>query len=1000
MAKFFLLFVSLFFLPLPLFAATDIVINEIAWMGTKTSSSDEWLELANLSDLPQDISGWKLETLDKGIAVELKGTIPARGFFLLERTDDTTVPGMSADQIFSGSFSNTSEVVVLKDTTGNIVDTVDAARGWPAGDNTSKDTMQRSGGTWISAAGTPKIANATAPTPQNKPAQTAPTSVITPTSTQPTQQSQTQPQPLVNVQAHYPATFYISEFFPDPKGADDQGEWIELYNDSEQQESLAGFFLDDAQKGSHPYQIPAGTLIPAKGYSVFTRKVTGIALNNKDDQVRLLYPNKQVAAQVSYTQAKEGQAAAYDRVKNKVFWTSKPTPGQANNIPSLIKLANTSKPIYQQSEIKTINSLPNASLTTQKKANNQTASALPLKEQGSLSDFWAILISLGLGGAAMFGYLRFFKKTTLIMLLGVISLVIPFMARADAFPVLNELDLLKRAQVDAQLVRSGSHSLIYVEKGISISLAAVQDLGMVFDSTIYPRLTDLFGSPFEPGVNNDQVTILFTSIDTQEGGYFISSQPSTIYVNASFLDTSSRVKEIVAHELQHLIAYTQKDRRLKTSEARWINEMRSEYASTYANVGTRFLAERAKEFKKQPYDNIFDWHDDVSDYGYISMLAHYLAARFGDAFYRQEVRTDRVDRASIEQTLKQIDPALTFAKVFSEWRLTNYINDSSILNGKYSYKNSIINARLKADASTSYNAAPESQIITTNVSSSNSGAVAFYFNGTRSKVTFATPDRSADLVVTYLKQSQDGTFFDGQATMEHGTADIMIGSDIHAAIFSMSNLSDTVAQTTFTMNVGPRTLSQPSITGVQPVILDPAFANDKYFIKGGDFDADAVVTVNGQTTQAIFQDARTLLVTIHASTPSVEIALTNPDNAQAHFTWQRSTLNSGSLVRKSNDYKVYLYDHNYLRHIASARIFSFYPHLATQNVGVVSPDAVQNIPVSTLIRAAGDTKVYEIFPNGKKRWIKTAEEFTSRGFDWNAIFIVNTKELAFYPTTL
>lgn len=121
-------------------AANDVVINEIAWMGTTASYADEWIELHNPTSSSISIDGWTLNAVDGDPAISLSGTIPAGGHYLLERTDDSTVPNVSANQIYSGSMSNTSETLELKDSTGTLIDSVDQ---WYAGDNNTKATMER-----------------------------------------------------------------------------------------------------------------------------------------------------------------------------------------------------------------------------------------------------------------------------------------------------------------------------------------------------------------------------------------------------------------------------------------------------------------------------------------------------------------------------------------------------------------------------------------------------------------------------------------------------------------------------------------------------------------------------------------------------------------------------------------------------------------------------------------------------------------------------------------
>ena len=140
-----LLIIGSLFIPLNfvLGADGDIVINEIAWMGTEVSSSDEWIELYNNTDQEIDLTGWTLKSADERPEISLNGIIPAQGFFLLERTDDNSVLEITADQIYSGALSNSGEKLGLYDTEDNLIDSVDCSEGWFSGDNSSKQTMER-----------------------------------------------------------------------------------------------------------------------------------------------------------------------------------------------------------------------------------------------------------------------------------------------------------------------------------------------------------------------------------------------------------------------------------------------------------------------------------------------------------------------------------------------------------------------------------------------------------------------------------------------------------------------------------------------------------------------------------------------------------------------------------------------------------------------------------------------------------------------------------------
>jgi phosphatidylserine/phosphatidylglycerophosphate/cardiolipin synthase-like enzyme len=116
------------------------VITEIAWMGTTADANDEWIELYNPTNQVIQLDGWTLRASDGTPSIQLSGSISPGDTYLLERTDDTTVPGIAADQIFTGALSNTGEILELVNSSNQISDTISK---WYAGDSASKATMER-----------------------------------------------------------------------------------------------------------------------------------------------------------------------------------------------------------------------------------------------------------------------------------------------------------------------------------------------------------------------------------------------------------------------------------------------------------------------------------------------------------------------------------------------------------------------------------------------------------------------------------------------------------------------------------------------------------------------------------------------------------------------------------------------------------------------------------------------------------------------------------------
>ncbi|HEY88413.1 MAG TPA: DUF11 domain-containing protein [Thermoflexia bacterium] len=122
----------------------DVVINEVAWMGTAANYNDEWMELYNTTAHAITLTGWTLQAADGTPNITLNGSISAHGYFLLERTNDTTINDIPADQIYTGDLGNTGEILTLSDDASQVIDTANGAGGaWPGGDNGTKSSMER-----------------------------------------------------------------------------------------------------------------------------------------------------------------------------------------------------------------------------------------------------------------------------------------------------------------------------------------------------------------------------------------------------------------------------------------------------------------------------------------------------------------------------------------------------------------------------------------------------------------------------------------------------------------------------------------------------------------------------------------------------------------------------------------------------------------------------------------------------------------------------------------
>lgn len=286
--------------PSPFVAPTHVspqavLINEVAWSGTRASSSDEWIELHNPGADAISLAGWRL-TDGADISISLSGSLAAYSFHLLERTDDTTVSDIAADGIYTGSLRDAGEVLQLLGPAGEVVDSANSSGGgWPAGRASPKTSMERRGGedfpgNWgnytgyygngVDASGAPI---------RGTPRRT--NSLLFPTP----------------IPAGIPSRIVINEVLIRPRhdwegtgGVTTGDEFIELYNAGPLPVYLKGWWLDDvAVGGSKPYDLPGVTISP-RGFAVFFRTKTKIALNDSGDTVRLLAPDGRLIDQISY----------------------------------------------------------------------------------------------------------------------------------------------------------------------------------------------------------------------------------------------------------------------------------------------------------------------------------------------------------------------------------------------------------------------------------------------------------------------------------------------------------------------------------------------------------------------------------------------------------------------------------------------------------------------------------------------------------------------------
>ena len=143
---------------------SPVILNEVAWMGAESGATHEWIELRNVSGKNVNMAGWQLLNENERIRLTFpQKTEFAKQYMVLARDAGNAALKLNAELAFAGSIRNSNEGLRLFDNECNLIDEVLAFPNWPAGNNSTKQTMERTGNSsWANSAspgGTPRQEN-------------------------------------------------------------------------------------------------------------------------------------------------------------------------------------------------------------------------------------------------------------------------------------------------------------------------------------------------------------------------------------------------------------------------------------------------------------------------------------------------------------------------------------------------------------------------------------------------------------------------------------------------------------------------------------------------------------------------------------------------------------------------------------------------------------------------------------------------------------------------
>jgi len=284
----FLLTLFLFVLiPLVVRAKGGVVVNEIFPNPEGSDKGKEFVELYNESDEKVNLDYWILRKISK------KGSIKEYNF----EEGDKIEEGEYLEIKFSG-LNNDGATIVIIDTEGEEVDNKTYGKSLEGKSYNRDEEGKENDWYWANETGGGENVD----NPINK---------------------------------KYPELL-INEIFPNPRGDEKEGEFIELYNPNKEKVALREWRLRDGSKSGR-YVFGKDDEIGAGKYFVVSRKEFKFALNNSgEEQVVLLDPNDNEEKgehkdRIKYRGTIENQSYNRDEKKNKNDWYwAEPTKGELN----------------------------------------------------------------------------------------------------------------------------------------------------------------------------------------------------------------------------------------------------------------------------------------------------------------------------------------------------------------------------------------------------------------------------------------------------------------------------------------------------------------------------------------------------------------------------------------------------------------------------------------------------------------------------------------------
>lgn len=254
---------------------------------------------------------------------------------------------------------------------------------------------------------------------------------------------------------------------------------------------------------------------------------------------------------------------------------------------------------------------------------------------------------------------------------------------------------LPEQEFDVILAAVTENTYFWMEDGLRYNAQELERVTRRLEVELYPRLTELFGQEWRPGIDDDPRFSLVHfrgDADMTELGFFdstnqyprafdeLSNEQEMVFLNMAELELGDELYYgTLVHELQHLMQWN-----ADANESVWLDEGLGQLAE----LALGFQTADAEEYLAAPSTPLeaWDYGDAVyAHYGAAYLFLSYFWERLGDAAVYALAHEPANGLAAVQRVLQTFGPDLSVEQLAADWAVANLLDDQT-RDPRYGYR--------------------------------------------------------------------------------------------------------------------------------------------------------------------------------------------------------------------------------------------------------------------------------------------------------------------------